>query len=115
MDEEIKKMGKQANLRYRASREGLGSKVFWEKCKGQKETIVLVQTDKNSVIGGYCPEQWVDTTAKKSSDGTSGRKDITLGKPFLFYWVNDQIQVINHKDDKTPFMGSDKNWLMVFG
>ena len=42
MDEEVKKMGKKAILRYKASRDKFISKVLWEKCLGQKETIVLV-------------------------------------------------------------------------
>ncbi len=88
---------------------------FQGKNKGHKKTIVLVQTDKNSVIGGYCPDQWEDTTGKKSSYGDSGYKDIVSGKPFLFYWVNGQIQIIKHKDDKIPNMLSNKDWLMVFG
>ncbi len=115
MDEEVKKMGKQANLRYKASRDGLSQKVYWEKCLGQRETIVLVQTDKNSVIGGYCPDQWEDTTGKINPRGWLDWKDIVLGKPFLFYWVNGQIQIINLRDDQIPFMKSNKDWLMIFG
>ena len=88
---------------------------FQGKNKGHKETIVLVKTDKDSVIGGYCPDQWEDTTDKKKSDGDSGYKDIVSGKPFLFYWVNGQIQIIKYRDDDIPYMGSDKDWLMVFG
>jgi hypothetical protein len=75
---------------------------------------VLVQTDKNSVIGGYMPEQWEDTTGKESSRGYSDFKDILSGSPFLFYWVSDEIQVIKHRDG-IPTMSSDKNKLMVFG
>ena len=75
---------------------------------------MLVKTDFNSVIGGYCPDQWEDTSDKKCSDGYSG-KDIVSGKPFLFYWLNDQIQIIKHTDDLIPFMKSDKDWLVVFG
>ncbi len=104
-------MGKQASLRYKASRDGFSSEVLWKKCLGQKRTIVLVQTDKNSVIGGYMPERWQDTTGVKDS----GFKDITSGSPFLFYWVNDEIQIMKHVDNRTPFMASDKDWLMVFG
>jgi hypothetical protein len=74
-----------------------------------------VQTDQNSVIGGYCPEQWEDTTGKKCSSGIYNHKDIASGLPFLFYWVNGQIQIIKHRDDKIPNMRSDKNWLMGFG
>ncbi len=82
-------MGKQANLCYKASGDGLSSKVFWKKCIGQKETIVLVLTDKNSVIGGYCPDQWEDTIDKKCSEGWPDHKDIVSGKPFLFYFLDD--------------------------
>ena len=76
---------------------------------------MLVQTDKNSVIGGYMPEQWEDTTDMKGSDGISGNKDIVSGKPFLFYWVNGQIQIIKHRDDQIPFMRSNNDCLMWFG
>ena len=107
-------MNKEAKLVFKASQHGSSSEVFWQKCIGHKETIVLVKTDKDSVIGGYCPDQWEDTTGKKGSDGYSGYKDIVSGKPFLFYWVNGQIQIMKHTDDKIPFMGSNEDWLMVF-
>ncbi len=108
-------MNKEAKLVYKASQHGFSSQVLWQKCLGYKETIVLVKTNKNSVIGGYCPDQWEDTTGMKSSNGISGFKDIVSGKPFLFYWVNGQIQIIKHTDDYIPIMRSDKNWLMWFG
>ncbi len=115
LDKEIKKMNKKAKLVYKASQHGFRSEVLWQKCIGYKETIVLVQTDKNSVIGGYMPDQWKDTTDKKCSDGSEGWKDIVSGKPFLFYWVNGQIQIIKHTDDKIPYMRSNKYDLMEFG
>ena len=53
-------MGKKGTpeLLYKASIDGHSPQVLWEKCLGQNETIVLVQTNLNSVIGGYMPEQW---------------------------------------------------------
>ena len=84
-------MNKEAKLIYKASQHGFSSEVLWQKCLGYKETIVLVKTDRNSVIGGYMPDQWEDTNGKKRSDGVSGSKNIVSGKPFLFYWVNGQI------------------------
>ncbi len=107
-------MNKEAKLVYKASQHGLSSEVLWQKCLGYKETIVLVKTDKNSVIGGYMPDQWEDTSGMKSSNGWPGIKDIVSGKPFLFYWVNGQIQIIKHRDDQIPFMGSNKDWLIGF-
>ena len=108
-------MGKETKLLYKASRDGFSSEVFWEKCLGQKETIALVQTDLNSVIGGYCPDQWEDTTGKKDSRGVSDSKDIVSGKPFLFYFLDDQIEIIKHRDDVIPWMKSYKDCLVGFG
>ncbi len=108
-------MNKEAKLVYKASQHGLSKEVLWQKCLGYKETIVLVKTDQNSVIGGYMPDQWKDTTGMECSNGVSDWKDIVSGKPFLFYWVNGQIQIIKHTDDRIPSMGSDKDRLMDFG
>ncbi len=114
LDKEIKKMNKEAKLVYKASQHGFSKEVLWQKCLGYKETIVLVKTNKNSVIGGYCPDQWEDTTDMEDSDGGSGYKDIVSGKPFLFYWVNGQIQIIKWRDGTIPYMRPNKKWLMVF-
>ena len=73
-----------------------------------------MQQNLNSVIGVYNPEQLEYTTGMKSSDGWSRFKDIKSGKPFLFYWVSDQIQIIKHRADKIPSIRSDKHWLMEF-
>ena len=108
-------MGKQASLRYKVSRDGFKREVFYEKCLGEKVTIVLVQTDQNSVIGGYCPDQWESTNDMENSEGEYYCKDIVSGKPFLFYFLNDEIQIIKHKDDKIPFMRSDGDFIMSFG
>ncbi len=61
------------------------------------------------------PEQWEDTTGKKCSRGYSDRKDIASGSPFLFYWVNGEIQIIKHRGGRIPCMGSNKDCLMYFG
>ena len=61
------------------------------------------------------PEQWEDTEDMKSSSIYNDSKDITSGLPFLFYWVNDQIEIIKHRDERIPVMGSDEDCLMVFG
>jgi len=68
LNSEIKKTGKngEAELLYKASRDGFKSETLWTKCQNQKETIALFLTNLNSVIGCYCPEKWEDTTNKKS-------------------------------------------------
>jgi len=60
LDREIKLLGKKGTpeLLYKASRDGHSPKVLWEKCLGHNETIALVQTNFNTVIGGYNPDQW---------------------------------------------------------
>jgi hypothetical protein len=108
LDREIKLLGKKGTpeLLYKASRDGFSSKVLLEKTKSQNGTITLVQTNFNTVIGGYTPDQWEDTTAKRCSEGFASSKNIVSGKPFLFYWVNDEIEVIKHKDGRIPYMES---------
>ena len=67
MNEELKQLGKhgEAVLLYRASKDGLKKETLWTKCQSHKETMTLVKTDYNSVIGFYCPEKWEDTESKK--------------------------------------------------
>ena len=77
MNKELKKLGKNdpAELLYYSKRDGLSSETLWERCKNHNETITLVETDKNSVIGVYCSEKLEDTTNMKSSDGEEDCKD----------------------------------------
>ena len=93
MNLELKKLGKngEAALLYQLSRDGFKSETFWTKCQNHNDTIVLVQTDLNSVIGCFCPDKWENTEGKKDSDGDPGYKDIVLGKPFLFYCLDNKI------------------------
>ena len=53
-----------------------GGDVFLEKCQNHNETISLVQTDKNTVIGFYCSEKLEDTTNMRDSRGYKGYKNI---------------------------------------
>jgi len=64
LNKEIKNLGKngKAELVYKANRDGHNKETLWTKCKNHNETITLIQTDLNSVIGCYCPDQWKDTT-----------------------------------------------------
>ena len=50
-----------------------------------------------------------------SSEGWPYSKDIVSGKPFLFYWLDDQIEIIKHRNNQIPWMESSENWIMVFG
>ena len=78
LNEELKKIGNngEAELLYHSNRDGLSSETLWAKCQNHNETITLVQTDLNSVIGLFCSEKWENTTNKKNSRGEKGSKDI---------------------------------------
>jgi len=75
----------------------------------------LFSTDLNSVIGCYCPDKWERTINLETSDGFENCKDIVSGKPFLFYCLENKIEIIEFRDDKIPCMVSDNNWLMLIG
>ena len=97
----------EASLLYRGSRDGFCSETLWDKCQSQKETITLVKTDLNSVIGFYCPDKWVDTTGKIDTYGAVNFKGIFGGKPFIFYCLDGKIEIIKHRADKAPSMRSN--------
>ena len=44
------------------SRDGLDSQILWDKCKNHDESITLIKTDYDTVIGGYNPHKWEDTS-----------------------------------------------------
>ena len=91
LNQELKELGKNgaAELVYKASRDGNNSETLWAKCKNHKETITLVKTNLNSVIGFFCPDKWEDTTDLENSNCNLRSKDIMSGKPFLFYFLDD--------------------------
>lgn len=60
------------SLCYRSSRDGLDPKVFHNKCDGLKPTVTLIQSQKNSVFGGFTHASW---------DGSEFKED---PKAFLF-------------------------------
>jgi hypothetical protein len=85
---------------------------LWAKCQNHKETIALVQTDLNTVIGCYCPDKWENTERIEDSCGWDVNKKIISGCPFLFYCLDNQIQIIRHRDDRIQTMSSNKDWLI---
>lgn len=90
---------KEANLLYLSSKDGLDSKILWTKCQNHSETVTILKTDQDSVIGFYCPDKWEETTGKEDSAGIGDFKDIIGGKPFLFYFLDKKIEIIKHRDD----------------
>ena len=53
---------KQAKVIYRASENDFSVKRFHQNCDGEKNTLTLVKTEFNKIIGGYTPIPWNSTT-----------------------------------------------------
>ena len=34
------------------------SEKFWEDCEGNYDTLVIIKTNYNKIIGGYSPIEW---------------------------------------------------------
>ena len=66
-----------------------------------------MKTDDDKVIGLYCADKWENTN---KMDGE--QKDCIGSKPFLFYCLDNKIEMITHKDDKTLSIGSNKTHLI---
>jgi hypothetical protein len=46
------------HLEYRGTTDGFGSHDFQKKCIGKKNTVMIVQTFNNVIIGGYRHSEW---------------------------------------------------------
>ena len=89
-----------ATLLYRESRDGGDNKTLWNKCYGHEETLTLIKTNHDTIIGCYCSSKIEDTSKIKGS-GTNGFKVITGAKPFLFYFDNKMnLQIMKFKDEQ---------------
>ena len=53
-----------AKLLYTGSEHDFNSKALWERCKDHKQTLSIIKTDLDTVIGVYNPDEFVDTTGK---------------------------------------------------
>ncbi len=69
------------------------------------------------MIGNFNPRKWQDTSKMQNIAGWKGYTDIKNGKPFLFCFVNNKIEIMNHKEDQIPGLRSDVDWFMdlVYG
>jgi hypothetical protein len=60
--------GKRMSLLHRGSRDGFGSRDFHKHCDSKKDTITIIQTTKNDIIGGYTPVAWDSRKGYKADD-----------------------------------------------
>ena len=71
---------------FSGSQNGYTSKALHDTCQNYDETLTLIHTNYDTIIGFYCPDKFELTTGKKNSFGWPDFKDIENGKPFLFYF-----------------------------
>jgi len=80
------------NLLYRASRDGIDTNIFHNKCNNKEATIVIAKVrGTNQIIGGYNPLEWDSSNSTKSTMDS-----------FLFSFTNV-------KDINTARIGRVKN------
>ncbi len=64
-----------------------------------------MQTDLESIIGFFCKNKWEDTSKMTNSHNEIGWKD--ADNPFLFYFSEEKIEIIKHREDMIPTIVSD--------
>lgn len=76
----------QYELLYRASRDRDLGKIFKEKCKNSRETLVLVKSEENQIFGGYTSQIWnnsgLEYDDSKAFCFSINKKKIYKKKPF---------------------------------
>ena len=50
--------GKNVELIYRGTRDGMNSKAFYNKCSNIGPNIILIKNDKDNIFGGYASISW---------------------------------------------------------
>jgi hypothetical protein len=79
-----------SELLYRASENGFSVSKFHEKCNGHKNTLTLVYTEFDKIIGGYTPLPWITGTGEWYEDEE--------GKSFLFNLTSGEKYPLINKD-----------------
>jgi hypothetical protein len=74
------------NLLYKASRDGFSHLNFKEKCLGKANTLTVVLTEYNKLIGGFTPLKWRMPLESHEYDKDESKKtflfSLNLGKKF---------------------------------
>ena len=51
--------GKNIELLYRGTRDGMNNKSFYNKCSNKGPTITLIKNEKDNIFGGYASISWI--------------------------------------------------------
>lgn len=82
-------MGHQnAILVYNANKNDINSLAIWNNCYDYQETLTLIKTDHNTIIGVYCPTRIENTSEYKLDEEffEEGWKECLGANPIFFYF-----------------------------
>ena len=93
-DEFVKKLlewtgGKNMELIFRGTRDGMSNKAFYDKCSNKGPTITLIKNEKGNIFGGYSSISWILV---------QGDKDYSAPDSFIFTLTN----IFNIEPTKFP-------------
>jgi hypothetical protein len=83
-------------LLYRGSRHGFGASQFHEKCDNEKNILILIETTKGFIFGGFTPIAWESANGIYKPDSSE--------KSFLFSLKNPR-----NSERRTFMLMSGKN------
>ena len=58
--------GKNIELIYRGTRDGMNGKAFYNKCSNKGPTITLIKNEKENIFGGYASISWILENSSKN-------------------------------------------------
>ena len=74
---------------------------MWEACKNSKNTLLIVKTNFDKIIGGYATVTM-----------NEGEYSVKNTEAFTFYYDDDHIKVLTKKDGFKYYVCSDSNWFL---
>ena len=104
------------NLLYKATRDGFSHLNFKEKCLGKSNTLVVVLTEFNKIVGGFTPLQW-----KRPVNGSHEYAKDESKNTFLFslnlekkYKLNKPGYAICNSKELGPIFGGGEFYFYLF-
>ena len=61
---------------FSSTKDNFSTEKLWASCMDYNETVTLIKTDLNTIIGVYNPDRWEDTWGEESSAGGDDTKHI---------------------------------------
>ena len=100
---------KEFRLLYRSSEEGNSIEKFHKNCDNIPNTLTLIETKFDKVIGGFTPLEWKSTTIDQPEEDSSGQSflfSISLDEK---YPIIDKKYAIYNKNTLGPRFGNGRD------